>query len=489
MNYKDLKTAEAIPAAKSLIETFRAIGYTLETAVADIIDNSLSAMAKNIYIVRTWKGEHSSIAISDDGIGMDNNELIKALTPGTIDPMDYRQGCDLGRFGLGLKTASFSQCRRLTVISKKVNSKICYWTWDLDYVKAYSKWELIQWIPDDYICYLDTLEHGTIVIWTELDRIVASGTQENDVNAKIKFSSDMDKVKQHISMTFHRFIEEDKINFFWNGYLIEPWNPFCLKELKVQILNREKLGASGFIQGYILPHKNDFSTENAFKIAAGVQGYPAQQGFYIYRCKRLILAGDWLGIFRKEEHYKLVRIMVDISNLYDMDWQIDIKKSKAIPPYQLRAQLEAYAKATRIIGEDVYRHRGKILKQKAGQSFQPIWLEKRKDSKWSFVINRDHLVIKELKERAYTNPILAINTLMKFLEESLPTKTIYIKEAKDEEKENEPFLDLDISLVRNILSQLYDGMISQGYTNEQAKNKLATIEPFNYYEDLINKLP
>jgi len=110
---------EAVPEAASMIETFRAIGYNLETAVADILDNSISAGAKNIYIERIWDGGKTIVTIKDDGLGMNSEEIVEAMRPGTQNPLESRDVNDLGRFGLGMKTASFSQCRKLTVISKK----------------------------------------------------------------------------------------------------------------------------------------------------------------------------------------------------------------------------------------------------------------------------------------------------------------------------------------------------------------------------------
>jgi hypothetical protein len=209
-----------------MIETFRAIGYNLETAIADIIDNSISANAKNIYINRVWKGGKSYITIKDNGIGMTNHELIQAMRPGAQNPLNERSTTDLGRFGLGLKTASFSQCRKLSVLSKKKNYHTTYWSWDLDYVAQSKNWELIKWVPEEFLKELDDLESGTIVIWSELDRVLPLDTEVTDENAKLKFSNSLDKVKKHISMIFHRFIEDKEVKIYWCGHEIESWNPF-----------------------------------------------------------------------------------------------------------------------------------------------------------------------------------------------------------------------------------------------------------------------
>jgi hypothetical protein len=488
MNYSEYKKAVAVPEAASMIETFRAIGYSLETAIADIIDNSISANAKNIYVSRLWRGGKSVITIKDDGEGMNSSEIIQAMRPGAQNPLSDRSETDLGRFGLGLKTASFSQCRKLSVLSKRKDEAPAFWSWDLDYVAQSDKWELLQWIPEEFTNELDSLPSGTLIVWSDLDRVLPPQTAETDDSAKRKFSGSLDKVKNHIAMTFHRFIEDKAIKIFWGENEIPAWNPFCPNESKTQEQPTESINGGVKMKGYVLPHKNNFSSEQAYKKAEGMHGYPAQQGFYVYRGKRLLLAGDWLGLFRKEEHYKLVRILIDLPNKLDTEWQIDIKKSKAYPPAVCREQLESYAKSVRTIGSEVYRHRGKILKQRAGQNFQPLWLEKKKDSKWSFVVNREHLIIQDLKSLTKEKPEQAIENLLKFLEEAIPTKTIYINEAQGEETQKTPFSDVDTNLIKEMLVLMYRNQIAQGKTPAQAKAQLKRQEPFNNYEDLIEEL-
>lgn len=497
MNYDNIQTQTAIPEASSMIETFRAIGYNLETAVADIIDNAISADAKNIYIERIWHGGKSIITIKDDGHGMNEEELVNAMRPGAQNPLAERAETDLGRFGLGLKTASFSQCRKLSVLSKKKGFSSVFWSWDLDYVAQTNKWNLIKWLPEEYENSLDNQESGTMVIWTDLDRVIPLSTSETDNKVKIKFSDSLERVRQHVAMTFHRFIEDKTVKIYWCGNIIEPWNPFfpCSEENFTETPEPlERIAGGGAIKGFVLPHKSRVS-EQAYKAGEGMNGYPAQQGFYVYRGKRLLLAGDWLGLFRKEEHYKLVRIQIDLPNTIDTNWQIDIKKSKATPPATCRDQIEQYAKKIRSAGETVFRHRGKILKQRAGQDFQPLWLDKTKGGKWSFVVNRDHLLIKNIKELAKKKPDLAIDTLLRFIEESIPTKAIYVKETHEDttdvdkrEIQKEPFSDMDINILRQMLMQIYNNQINSGKTPKEAKSLLKTIEPFNNYDDLIEEL-
>lgn len=491
MDYSLLPKTEAVPEAASMIETFRAIGYSLETAVADIIDNSISAGARNVYIDRIWDGCNTVITIRDDGCGMSSDEIVEAMRPGAQNPLEVRSLDDLGRFGLGMKTASLSQCRKLTVISKKGGYHSAYWSWDLDYVALTHKWELIRWVPEAYKKALDNQNSGTMVLWSDLDRVIPPSTSSDNLAAKQKFSDAWARVKSHISMTFHRFIESKDVTIYWGGNEIEPWNPFCTSENKIQIFPTEVLyfgNKKAEVKGYILPHKNNFSSEENYRKAEGMYGYPAAQGFYIYRGKRLLLAGSWLGLFRKEDHYKLVRISIDMPNTLDSEWQIDIKKSAAIPPLSCRDQLCAYAKDVRNCGMEVYRHRGKILKKRAGIDFQPLWLEKKKGDKWFFIINRENQLIKNLQEEACVDPKHAINALLRVIEESLPTSTIYIKQSSEENKQKDPFSDLESSFIKELLDKMYENLISSGLSGEQAKAALKTIEPFNNFEELIDEL-
>jgi hypothetical protein len=200
------------------------------------------------------------------------------------------------------------------------------------------------------------------------------------------------------------------------------------------------------------------------------------------------LAGSWLNLFRKEDHYKLGLISIDLPNTLDSEWQIDIKKSTATPPISCREQLRSYALDVRNKGMEVYRHRGKILKKKAGINFQPLWLEKKKGNKWSFVVNRENQLIKDLQEEAKANPVSAINKLLRIVEESIPTPTIFIKQSSEENQQKEPFSDMDINLIKDMLCRMYNNQLASGQTSEQAKAILKTIEPFNNYEELIEEL-
>lgn len=486
MDYTEIEKISAVPAPASMIETFRAIGYSLETAFADIIDNSISAGAKNIYVDSQWKGSDSVITIFDDGCGMNCDELIEAMRPGTKHPLDDRDEKDLGRFGLGLKTSSFSQCRMLTVLSKKKDNAPVYWTWDLDYVNYSHTWELLRYIPEEYSTFLDDKESGTLIIWSKLDRILSVGTYMSDNGALGKFTEAMERVKHHISMIFHRFIEDKQIKLYCWNKSISPWNPFLIGESTTQALPEDYISGGATMKGYILPHKSKIN-DGIYKYAEGLNGWNAQQGFYVYRGKRLLLAGEWLGLFRKEEHYKLARIMIDLPNKLDTEWQIDIKKSTARPPMVCRDQLKSYALKVRSQACEAYRHRGRIIKQKSGQTFQPLWLDKKKGDKWSFVVNREHFLIQKFKELALTDPVKAMEQMLRFIEETIPVKSIFIKESESGENQTKPFEGADNDIT-TIIKTIYKNQIAIGKTPEQAKIFLLNLEPFNNFPELITSL-
>jgi hypothetical protein len=455
IDFSKYQTTPAIPEASSMIETFRAIGYNIETAVADIIDNSISANAKNVWVNFDWKGSDTWLSIKDDGFGMNNEELIQAMRPGSKNPLAERSSKDLGRFGLGLKTASFSQARQLSVMSKKQDLSCVYWTWDLDYVKQTGKWDLIKYLPANFDeTVLSGLSSGTLVIWNDIDRVVKNFRQ-NDNNALDKFLIIMEQVKKHLAMVFHRFIENKKIKIYFQDNEINPWNPFLQGEKATQSFSEEHLhNGKVIIKGFVLPHKSKID-EETYKYAEGTKGWNEQQGFYIYRNERLLLAGDWLGLFRKEEHYKLIRIQIDIPNSLDAEWQIDIKKSVARPPLIYKDQIKNYAIKVRAQGVEVYRHRGKTIKQINGHKFVPLWIDHKRGDKWFYKINREHPLLDIVKLQAQKEPDKAIETLIRFIEENIPSQSIYIKEAEEPDTQGKPFEGTDQEPIRIMMEKMF----------------------------------
>lgn len=323
----------SIPSANILLSSLRSVGYTPETAIADIVDNSLSAKATVVDICFDWIKQR--ITIADNGEGMSNTELLSSMSIGSSDPLNDRSIHDLGRFGMGMKTASFSLGRKLTVVSKS-NNEVSNACWDLDYVRQSDKWEiLVNDSSDNLIQELtgNVFEYscGTIICISNIDKLIASDSPAE----KKKFYKMIESVKAHLSLVFHRFMETDEIQIRFNGTFLKPWNPFIPHNNARQELEQEEVYENGHkvvIKPYVLPHKTKFANDDDFNEAGGCKGWLHHQGFYVYRNRRLIIYGTWFGLLKKEMSYNLARIQLDIYSDSDFDWQIDIKKSKAVPP-------------------------------------------------------------------------------------------------------------------------------------------------------------
>jgi hypothetical protein len=478
----------AAPDAGAMIESLRAFGYDLPTSISDLIDNSIFAGAKNVWLKFYWNGENSTISIKDDGYGMNESELINAMRPGSRSPLDERDTDDLGRFGLGLKTASFSQCRKLTVATKSAKQNIAIRCWDIDEVVKTGEWRLFKInIKNTDGCFsdLENMEHGTIVLWENIDRIVTGTRVESEKDQRL-FLERVDNVKKHLAMVFHRFLERGRFKIWINDRTVESWDPLLNNEKATQLLNEESFLISGkmVVNPYVLPHRSKIDDET-YNLAEGLKGWNAQQGFYIYRNERLILAGNWLGLgFKKDEHYKLARIQVDIPNSMDMEWEIDVKKSIARPPAVLRDDLKRIAKLTRERAADIYRHRGKVIARASASDFVFVWEKKVRHGKIFYSLNRQHPLIKEVLENSdENNP--AIRALIRLIEETIPVPLIAINNSENPDKQVKPFEKIPSEELIEVMTEVYKSLIVSGLTIPEAQKRLAVMEPFNYYPEFV----
>ena len=489
MNYTQLETANAEPEASSMIETFRAIGYSIETAIADIIDNSITAGAKNIWIDYTWKGSNTTFSILDDGIGMNNEQLIQAMRPGSKNPLDIRKEDDLGRFGLGLKTASFSQSRKFTVISKAAQYNPTFWSWDLDFINQEKSWKLIRYVPNEshWLEKIESVNTGTCVIWWDLDRLT-KGTSEESEDAKSKFFEIMDSVKSHLSMVFHKYMDEG-IKIFFRDRQIESWDPFMIGIDGLQTKPETRLeGGSIRIKGFVLPHRSKLSAEQYNDGKGPKDSWSGHQGFYVYRNRRLLVAGDWLGLFKRDVHYDLCRIRIDLPNSFDEDWQIDIKKSIARPPSIYHEQILALAKEVRNQAVEVYRHKGKVLKRKlAIDEYFPFWEERARHGKRFYRINRNHPLLNQLLSKS-GDLKKDIEKVIQFIEETIPVPLITLQESENEKPHGQPFEGIDHNAIKETMQKLFNGFVSSGLSIEKAKARILNTEPYNFYPEYIDFL-
>lgn len=471
-----------------LLESLRSIGYEFETAVADIIDNSIAAGANTITIECKWNGANSTVVIGDNGVGMNGHEITEAMRLGSKSPNESRNTKDLGRFGLGLKTASLSQCRKFTVLSKAKDYAPVYRTWSLDHVAKTNAWETICEIPNVFdIEIMNKAQTGTWVVWEELDRITTNFVYDNIEHESI-WSAYVYVLGKHLSMVFHRFIEEG-LKITINNIQIKAWDPFLSGEKFTQVLPEELLeNGMVSIRPYILPHQA-LLTQDQFKEASGIKGWNAHQGLYIYRNKRLLVAGGWIDGIKIEEHCKLARVMVDIPNNLDFDWHIDIRKAQAQPPDRLVKEVKRIASNTRARAKEVYAVKGKIIQRSSNIGFINVWNFKIRHGRHYYTINRDHPYLQILENYidGNLNAKTALKSLLCIVEEAIPVSLIAMKEAEEPEASHLPF-DGDDSAVKPLFQLIVDTRKKNGDSQEQIRTYMAKLEPFNKFLHLLETI-
>jgi hypothetical protein len=479
-----VKAEIAKPNPKSTINSYRSFGYNLSTAIADIIDNSISANSNEIRLEYKWNGQDTFISISDNGIGMNKEELVLAMTPGSKDPEEERSEKDLGRFGMGLKTASFSQCKRLTCIARREGYATIKRCWDIDFINTENEWQLLDYVSDNsFLEKVEKQKSGTLVLWEKLDRIVGNAEAKNE-SVKSAFYQEMVKVKHHLSLVFHKFIESKRIKIFFQNAEIEAYNPFLLNLSPKPEMGQPESFGNVEITYFILPHMSEIGKTD-YEKSGGSLGWFQEQGFYIYRGDRLLLAGDWLGLEKKRDYSKLARIAVNFTNANDFNWHLDIKKSTATPPIEIRKELTRIAKIAIMKSAKIYNWRGQKTVSESGSTNQePLWTdEKTREGIKKYKINRNHPIIKSLLQE---NSKL-IGKALKLLEENVPIELILVNQNENpafhelEKQTDKPSDDLI-----NLAIELYKINVSQGVPIDLARQQILSATPFNLYP-LINE--
>ena len=480
-----IKAEIAKPNPKSTINSYRSFGYNLSTAIADIIDNSISAGADRIFLEYKWKGKDSYITILDNGCGMHKEELVQAMTPGSKDPDEERNEKDLGRFGMGLKTASFSQCKRLTCITKKENYAIIKRCWDIDFINQENEWQLLDYVSDElFIDKIANQKSGTLILWEKLDRIVGEAESTNE-KVKKAFYDEMVTVKKHLSLVFHKFIESKSLKIFFQNDEIEANNPFLLHLDPKPEMGQPEQFDNVEITYFILPHMSEIGKEE-YEKTGGSLGWFEQQGFYVYRGSRLLVAGDWLGFQKKRDYSKLARIAVNFSNIGDFNWKLDIKKSTATPPIEIRKELDRISKIAITKSAKIYNWRGqKDIDRIRVSNYQPLWLdEKIREGIKKYKINRQHPIIKTLLDTEKTK---LLQKALKLLEENVPIELILSNQNEDPSlHELEKQIEKPTDELINLAIELYNIHISQGVPASLARQQIMNAFPFNLYP-LINE--
>lgn len=359
---------------------------------------------------------------------MSKEEVISAMRHGSADPGKVRGPKDLGRFGLGLKTASFSQCRRLTVVSK-VAGVCASAEWNLDEVQKSDKW-FISILDENEIVslpFFDSLDDtGTLIIWRNLDRLfedVSGHKRDEIVNEKLAM------VERHLSLVFHRFLSGEvkgrkKLAISINGHPVSPFDPFCRKNEATQELPKETVWVGEdkvVLQPYILPHHSRL-TATEFAFYQDRSDFISNQGAYVYRNGRLMAWGDWFRMVPKGESTKLARVQIDFPNSLDEAWTIDIKKSRARPPHAVRERLGQII--DKIADRSVIVHRGRG--QKLFQETQaPVWERYAEHGGIRFEINREHPLVTAFRSKLRPEDAKCLRVMLDAISAALPVEMIY----------------------------------------------------------------
>ena len=480
-----MRTKSLPPYAPTLIESTRAIGYSLEAAVADIIDNSIAANAVNVDIY-FFPVDGAYIAILDNGSGMNEKEINIAMQYGSKNPTEERDKKDLGRFGLGLKTASLSQCRCLTVISKQ-GDRLEGRQWDIDHVIEVGDWSLIILDEEEInefpqVEELKKYESGTLVIWQKLDRLKAG-----EINFELSLGRKIDRVRNHLSLVYHRYLMGEsgirKLKLFINGEKVKAIDPF-LTNKSVQAMDDETLIIQGhkiLVRPYILPHISKL-TSDEIKMLGGKDGLRKQQGFYVYRNKRLLVWGTWFRMMRQGDLSKLARIRVDIPNTLDDLWTLDIKKSSALPPAEVRKNLEIIINQIAERSKRTWTFRGK---KEVSDTETHIWNRmKNKQGGYYYEINREHPFVQQLVK---VDPSLkmSIHSLLQQIELGLPLNQLYVDLNNDEQITN----DNEQSIVD--VKKSLEAMITMCAEKQEKCDLLDAvvhIGPYSLYSDVVEEL-
>jgi hypothetical protein len=489
-----LNDADLVPPhAGALAESLRAFGYDLATALADLADNSIFHHCRQLDIRFHWAGEGSAIATFDDGDGMDEPTLLNAMRVGSRNPREARDPRDLGRFGLGLKTASFSQSRRVTVLTKQKNGARIVRCWDLDQIANRNEWRLLRQpspLADRLASGLHEVPHGTVVVWENLDRLTAGTSVENDSDEDA-FLVQAETVARHFAIVFHRLmVGQRAVQFSLNGKPISPWDPFLANEAATQRLALEHLkllGHSIEVEPFILPHLSKLDAET-HRSAAGTRGWNAHQGFYVYRNSRLLVPGDWLGLkgWRQEEHYKLARIRIDLPNALDQEWEIDVTKSRARPPERLRKELIRIGERTRSVAKRIYDHRGAKLLPADGLERVFLWEQTAKHNRVFYRINRKHPLVTRAREASSDAPRL--NALLRLIEETIPVPLITNTDRNMPDCTLSPFEASADAEVLEVMRQVFTALVAGGLSKSESLLRLTQIEPFGNFPPLLQLL-
>ncbi len=473
--------------------SLRSMGYSFESAIADVIDNSISAHASKVQVLfPTSPLADLAVGIMDNGEGMSNEELLEAMRYGSMASEEQRADDDLGRFGMGLKSASLSQCRRLTVISFDGIEYHGY-RWDYSYIIEKQDWiiqelskEEIELVPfaDAFILQ----KAGTLVVWDDFDVLSkSSGGQIYETLIELR-----NTVEQSLALIFHRYLsatDDTKLEIQINNLSVSPLDPFLerhpkttsKKERTIAIPDSEGVERLIHIKPYVLPFATDLKEKDK-KLIGGIENLRAKQGFYIYRNKRLIIWGTWFGMNKRAELTKNARIRVDIPNSLDDIWAIDIKKQNASIPKKILNQMKKTVMDALEISVNQQTYRGRT--NKINDNIDYIWERKEgRNDTFFYQINRESKLYQYIREKMSDEDITYLDMLITEIEKNIPIQQMYIDKSNEaisvEEADSrlDDLFQMAVAMVNNLQSLRDDSI-------ESIIEDLMKSEPFCHYSKL-----
>ena len=492
------KDRRHIPKASTLMGSLRSMGYSFDSAVADVVDNSISAHAQNVRILfPTNPMDELALGILDDGDGMTADVLFEAMRYGCLSAEEERSEEDLGRFGMGMKSASLSQCRCLTVVSfegKKING----YTWDYNHILETQDW-MIQELDKneiDKLPYIEKLKEqkiGTLVIWQDFDVIFnSSGGQVYSTLVELRSS-----LENTLALIYHRYltgIGTQRLHIFINELDIKPQDPFLeqhpkttvKKEIELDIKDSNGIERMIKIRPFILPFATELKEKDK-QLIGGIENLRAKQGFYIYRNKRLIIWGTWFGMKQRAELTKNARIRVDIPNSLDDIWSIDIKKQQASIPKQILHRLKKAVEEALEFSVRQQTFRGRT--EKVNDDIDYIWNRNRgRNNTFFYQINRESRLFKFVRNKMNEEDYSYLEMLLTEIENNLPIQQLYIDKSNESivaPEETDERLDdvyqMAVTLATTMMSIRTDGW-------DAIINDLMNSEPWCKYPTLKDKL-
>lgn len=464
------------------MESMRAVGYTLEAAIADLVDNSITAGATRVDLHFSSEPD-DYVALLDNGEGMSEDGAREAMRLAGKSSVASREAHDLGRFGLGLKTASLSQCRDLVVVSKDSSGTVSAFRWDLDHLAAVGSWALIRMDENEiselpHVEGLRASDTGTLVVWRKLDQLRA----QVDPGSK-GLDSAFAAVKEHLALVFHRFLAGEHGRPFTiaiNHVELQRIDPFLSGHRATQPGPPETFEVEGqtiHVQAFTLPMITKMSAKDRRR--AQVAGrLRDSQGFYIYRAMRLVIWGTWFRILPREELGKLARVRVDVPNSLDHLWALDIKKSAAQPPPIVRQRLKRIADRIIVPSKRVHTYRGRPA---PGQD--PVthaWQLISDGDEFRYAINRDHPLLTGMAERLGPTEERALSSLLQLIEDSFPSQDLFNRMGQDQvETTPKP----DYSYLRGVAVELWETYRHRKHDVDSFVGVMSSIEPFTKVDD------